>query len=92
MKARKLIEGATFEPKVLKVVTAAFDAAWSEISPTFGTDPAVIEAARLRLAEAVLSVASEDSCNVDALKTGALQAMALDYRVSVQPRVSGGSG
>jgi hypothetical protein len=40
-----------------------------------------IEAARLRLAEAVLSVTTESSTDVSALKTGALLAMALNYRI-----------
>ncbi len=57
MRARQLIEGATFGPPALKVVVAAFDAAWAEIAHNFGQDPAVIEEARLRLADAVLLVA-----------------------------------
>jgi hypothetical protein len=39
-----------------------------------------IEGARLRLAEAMLSVATEGSTDVAALKAGALQAMAMHYR------------
>ena len=88
MKARQLIEGTTFGPEALKAVIAAFDAAWSEISSTLGTDPAVIESARVRLAEAVLSVADEDSSDVQALKTGALQAMVMDYRVTQTVRLT----
>jgi hypothetical protein len=45
-----------------------------------GSDPHEIEAARLRLAEAVLSVAHEGSRDAGALKRAALQRMALDYR------------
>jgi hypothetical protein len=56
------------------------DQAWLEIAGNFGTDPLQIEAARLRLAEAVLSVANEDSRDAGALKRAALQRMALDYR------------
>jgi hypothetical protein len=54
-----------------------FDAAWAEISGRFGTDPVVIEAARIGLANAVLSVASEDSRDVEVLKRAALQVMGL---------------
>jgi hypothetical protein len=36
-------------------------AAWAEIARNFGDDPADIEDARLKLANALLSVASEDS-------------------------------
>jgi len=50
------------------------DAAWAEIADGVGTDPLVIEAARLKLANALLSVASEDSRDVEALKRAALEA------------------
>src|SRR5687767_2105738 len=80
MTARRLIDGASFGPDALKAVGQAFDQAWREIAATFGTDPFDIERARLRLANAVLSIADEDSRDVDALKRAALQRMALDYR------------
>ena len=80
MKARRLIDGASFGPGTLKVVCEAFDQAWAEIAGNFGNTPIEIESARLRLAEAMLSLATEGSTDVAALKAGALQAMALDYR------------
>jgi hypothetical protein len=43
-------------------------------------DPQDIEATRFRLANAILSIAQEDSRNVEALKHAALQRMALDLR------------
>jgi hypothetical protein len=58
----------------------AFDDAWRAIEGNFGDDPRDIEMARLKLANAVLSMASEDSRDAEALKNDALQAMALDYR------------
>ena len=76
MKARQLIDGASFGPDALKAIGAAFDAAWAEIANDFLTDPLEI----LRLANAVLSVAFEDSRDVQVLKQAALQRMALDYR------------
>jgi hypothetical protein len=76
MRARQLIDGASFGPDAVKALGDAFDAAWAEIAGGFGTDPVVIEAARIKLANAVLSVASEDSRDVEALKRAALQAMA----------------
>ena len=76
MRARQLIDGASFGPDAVKALGDAFDAAWAEIAGRFGTHPVVIEAARIKLANAVLSVASEDSRDVEALKRGALQAMA----------------
>jgi hypothetical protein len=80
MKARQLIEGASYGPDTLKAMSQAFEAAWREIAETFGNDPQDIEKARLRLARALLSVAVEDRGDERALKVGALQAMALAYR------------
>jgi hypothetical protein len=64
----------------LKAIAAAFDAAWAEIASNFGDDPTDVEKARLRLANALLSIAVEDSRNVEVLKRAALQRMALDYK------------
>jgi len=58
----------------------AFEAAWTEIAGNFGDAPAEANAARLRLATALLSVASENGRDVEALKRAALQRMALHYR------------
>jgi hypothetical protein len=59
----------------------AFDAAWEEIAGNFGNDPGQVEAARLKLANAMLSIANEESRDVGVLKQAALERMALDYRV-----------
>ena len=83
MKARRLIDGASFGPATLKVIGQAFDEAWAEIAGNFDDN---VENARLTLAEALLSVATEDSTDVTILKNGALQAMALDYRSGIRPR------
>jgi hypothetical protein len=80
MKARQFVDGASYGPETIKVMGLAFDEAWKAIEANFGHDPHDIEKARLRLAHALLSVASEDSRDVQALKAGALQAMALGYR------------
>jgi hypothetical protein len=80
MKARKIIEGAAYGPDVVRALGQAFDEAWTEIADNFGSEPKVVEDARVRLAEAVLSVASKHSTDVAAIKNGALQAMATDYR------------
>ena len=79
MNARTLIDGASFEPDVLKAIGQAFDVAWQDIAANFGGDPQDIEAARMQLANAVLSIADEDNRNVEVLKRGALLRMALDY-------------
>ena len=80
MKARRLIEGASYEPGTLSLASQAFDQAWVEIGTHFGDDPAVIEAARLRLAHAVLAVVQPEADSVDAVKNAALEIMALAYR------------
>jgi hypothetical protein len=80
MKAPHLIDSASYGPDALKAIGQAFDEAWREIAGNFGSDPVEIEAARLKLANAVLSVAAEDSRDAEALKNGAPQAMALRYR------------
>src|SRR5262245_26692631 len=85
MKARRLIDGAAFGPETLKALGEAFDHAWAQIAGNFGDTPLQDENARLRLAEALLSIATEGSMDVAALKAGALQTMALDYRSGIRP-------
>jgi hypothetical protein len=80
MRPRRLIDGASFGPDAMKAIGEAFDAAWAEIANNFGNMPVVIEAARLKLADALLSIASEDSRDANVLKKAALQRLALDYR------------
>lgn len=92
MKARQLIDGVSYGPETLKVIAEAFDRAWPEIGGNFGTDPRDIERARLRLANAILSVAMEDSRDVEVLKRGALEAMALglpEARLTSATRAAG---
>jgi hypothetical protein len=82
MQARALIENASFGPDALKAMGQAFDAAWADIEGNFGEEPERVAAARLKLANVMLSVADNDSRDVQALKRAALQALAKDYRVS----------
>ena len=83
MKARRLIDGASFGPATVKAMGEAFDQAWAQIAGNFSE--AQVEDARLRLAEAMASIATEGSTDVAALKTGALEEMALDYRSGIRP-------
>ena len=80
MRARQLIDGASFGREALKAIGDAFDAAWAEIAGPFGNVPMDIDNARYRLASALLSVASEDSRDVEILKQSALKAMLRGYR------------
>ena len=77
MKALQLIDAASYGPDALKAITQAFDEAWAVIAGNFSEGS--VEAGRIRLANALLSVAFEDSRDVDALKRGALEVMALSY-------------
>jgi len=79
MKARQLIDGASFGPNTLKVIRQAFDEAWASIEESFVDTPSIVEIARLKLAEALLSVATEDSRDPEVLKDAALQVMARAY-------------
>ena len=62
---RSLMDAASFGPDALKAIGQAFDEAWKEIAGNFGNEPAEIEAARLKLAKALLSVADDDSRDVE---------------------------
>jgi hypothetical protein len=81
MKARQLIDSAALGPDALKVVGQAFDEAWALIATFFGNDPVTIEGARLALANAILSAASNESRDVGSLKQAAIQTMAKQYRL-----------
>jgi hypothetical protein len=58
----------------LKAIGKAFDDAWAEIGPAL-TGDLQIEGARLRLANAILSVAREDSRDAAVMKEAALRIM-----------------
>ena len=84
MRARALIDRASFGPDALKAASQAFEQAWAEIALHFGGDPGVTDAARIALASAILSVASDDS-DVEVLKQAGLQAMARNYKLPISP-------
>ena len=73
MKARELIEGASYGPEALKAIGRAFDEAWASIAGNFSDDQ--IEAGRLRLANALLAVAKDNSRDVEVMKREALDRM-----------------
>lgn len=79
MRHRQIIEGAAFDPTTFVEIGTAFDHAWSEIEHHFGETDAQL--ARSRLAEAILIVAANHEVHdIEALKTEALQVLALTYR------------
>jgi hypothetical protein len=75
MKARELIEGASYGPEALKAIGRAFDEAWGSIAGNFSDDQ--VAAARLRLANALLAVARNNSRDVETMKREALDRMRL---------------
>ena len=58
VKARRLIEGATYDPATVKALSQAFDEAWASIAHHYSA-PAEIERARLTLANSLLAVAAQ---------------------------------
>ena len=76
MEAQQLLRGASFGPDALKTIGKAFDLAWSEIEPAHSATDFATTSARIKLAQAVLSVAREDSRDVNLLKEEALKAFA----------------
>ena len=75
MKARQMIEGASFDPHQLKVITSAFDDAWEQIAPTLSTSATAVEVARLKLANIVLNLAKNGTQDSERLTEAALKIM-----------------
>jgi hypothetical protein len=73
MEARRLLGRAFYGPETLKVLFQAFDEAWQTLAPSCGENTLSIHAARLKLANAILSVAREGSTDPGAIKDGALK-------------------
>ncbi len=84
MDARRAIERAAFGPQALHVMGQAFDEAWDEVAWAFDNKIAQ-EAARLVLANGILTVATNASRDVEELKQAALRALAVEYP-AVRPR------
>src|SRR5262245_17236476 len=84
MNARALIDGAAFDAETVKAMGEAFDQAWVRIAPTFGNILQEVEAARIRLAEAMLSISAEGDTDVEDLKNRAIAAMAKHYSSRVR--------
>lgn len=57
-KARALIGAASFDPDTLKMIGQAFDDAWARVAQSY-TSPSATEAARLKLANIVLSLVAD---------------------------------
>lgn len=78
MKARSIIQGASFEPRQLKAIGKAFDDAWEQITPHVSDYPRAHDDARLKLAEVILILAHEGFFEPHALTQQAVIIMLAD--------------
>jgi hypothetical protein len=86
MKARRLISDAAYGPDELRVLFEVFDQAWEAIAAGVGENPAAVEAARLKLANHILSLARGSNLDQpEQLKAAALQLMSAEGRGSTLP-------
>jgi len=74
MNARQLLQDGVLQPDQLRLVFAAFDAAWDTIKAHYHT-PTSIELARLRLANGILAAYRDGMTDSDALKAAGLRGM-----------------
>jgi hypothetical protein len=72
---------ASFGPDELRVIFAAYDAAWSQIAPKVGPDPAAAETARMALATIVLGLAGNKSATPKALTAMAVAVFCAKRRI-----------
>ena len=82
MKARQLIGSASFGPEALQAIGQAFDAAWQELEPSVSQRPDAVEAAKLSLANIVLSLARGDTRDPVPLKQEAVRRFKLKRQIS----------
>lgn len=79
MEARQLFSNGSYGPDQLKVLFEAFDDAWDSIAANYDS-PLAIEAARLKLANIILSIPENGSNDPEQIKSIALRVMALSGR------------
>lgn len=89
MRERRMSDGISFAPETQHVFRQAFDEAWEHIADKFAA--AEIHAARDHLAEAVMSIAREDSADVARIREAAIRAMERQYPMHFQSRDTGQS-
>ena len=87
MKARRLIEGASFEPDQLRILGQAFDEVWEQLAADVSRRAEAVDAARLKLANAVLAAAKTGPIELDRIKDDALRTMFAEPEV-LGPRPS----
>lgn len=75
MKARQLVESASYDPEQLKALGKAFDDAWERVSPHVSARAEAVEAARLTLADIVLTLAKRGDFDPKRLAEAAVRLM-----------------
>ncbi len=65
MKARTILGGASYGPESLKDIYQAFDDAWKAIRPLVDETPLAQEAARIKLANFILSIAKDERVRLE---------------------------
>jgi hypothetical protein len=81
VKARQLIGSASFQPDELKVIFEAFDDAWDQVAKDVSNRASAIEAARLSLADIVLTFAAARPIERVGLSTAAIDAFRFKHRI-----------
>src|SRR5262245_50665871 len=84
MQPRQIVRAVSFGPEDLKVIFTAFDNAWTEIAPSIGTDPMMVEAARSSLATIVLGVANADAIAPNGLTMMAVAVFCAKHRIEAR--------
>jgi hypothetical protein len=59
VKARQLIDGASYDPEQVKALGQAFDRAWDRMAPSIASRPEAVEDVRRQLADVILSFAEK---------------------------------
>ena len=80
MKARELISSASYGPETLKIVFQSFDQAWESIAHNFVDNALAMQAARIKLANIILSMPHDHQSDAQQITDSALKMMARDYR------------
>ena len=78
MKARQLLAKAIYDPDELKIIGKAFDDAWEQVAPEVSSRPEAIVAARLKLAEIVISLTKNGTKDPQQLTDSAVSLMLSD--------------
>lgn len=86
MRAKRILEGASYGPDVLKIAHKAFDEAWANVSHIF--TQAEHESVREVLAEAVISLLRDEASNIGRIRDEAIRSLQRKYPSRFQGDIS----